>query len=83
MGWLGSSKHLLEALREAKADADEDGLFFIYGAGVAYCMGDTSDDAECVVPDITEYSVDGVRHNLGEMLNARQDHAGGVGVVVI
>jgi len=62
-GWIGSAEAVEQVLFEQQADRDEEGRFLIYGKGVVCGL-----DGDLVVPEETEYSVDGERANLASLL---------------
>jgi hypothetical protein len=66
---------LLEALREAGADKDENGTFMIFEEAVISGL-----DGDCVVPTGTMYSVKGEMKSLFALLNSK---GGGLGITVI
>jgi len=80
MGWIGTQRQLLHALRVEGADRDEKGRFLVYGRGVTCFLGVEDLDNDVVVDD-AEYVVDGQRLNLAEML--RRTGRGLSGVTVI
>lgn len=70
MGWIGIKRQVMYALRIAKADRDEDGRFLIYGDTPCFFLGMDGDDAEVVVSDRVEYSVNGERASLAGLLSS-------------
>lgn len=65
MGWIGLVTDCKDALDAAGADQDENGSFLVYCVPPSRYMGFGD---EIVVPDATEYSVNGRRFGLAEML---------------
>lgn len=64
MGWFGMRQQLMHALRTVGADQDGDGRFLITGAPITAGL----DQEEVVVPDETNYLVDGDPRSLAGLL---------------
>lgn len=70
MGWIGVNSQMMYALRVVGADRDEDGRFLIYGDMPVNFLGLGGDNAEVVVSDAVEYSVNGKRACLAGLMNS-------------
>lgn len=64
-GWIGPNHQLLYVLGLAEADKDTDGRFLIYGEPVYSFLGMGE---EMVVPEGTQYSVNGQKRMLAAAL---------------
>jgi hypothetical protein len=78
-GWIGTLGQLKSVLRTFKGDTDEEGAYLVRG-GITTFMGQTGDDAECVVSGGAEFRCGGKWFNVATAL---RQTSYGVGIMVL